>query len=74
MNDRFLGIAWGLWHTEGERERNKCVLTHTEAAILGCLTQGLRNTMTRGHLAVMKPFVCGNSHFPVSSQGITAVI
>ncbi len=39
--------------------------TYTGAPMLGSLTRRLRNTMTRGHLAVMEPFVCGNSHFPV---------
>lgn len=33
---------------------------------LGVYVGGLRETMTRGHRAVMEPFVQGNSHFPAS--------
>lgn len=41
--------------------------THTSKPwFLGCLSRGLRETMTWGHLTVMEPFVHGNSHFPAS--------
>lgn len=41
--------------------------THTwKPWFLGCLSRGLRETMTWGHLTVMEPFVRGNSHFPAS--------
>lgn len=30
--------------------------------------------MTRGHLAVMEPFVSGNCHFPMQSGNIARVI
>lgn len=41
--------------------------THTSKPwFLGCLSRGLRETMTWGHLTVMEPFVRGNSHFPAS--------
>lgn len=44
-----------------------CRRTHTSKPwFLGCLSWGLRETMTRGHRAVMEPFVHGNSNFPAS--------
>lgn len=61
-------------HTHNHTHKHTPAAKYSEAQIVGCLTQRLRNTMTVGHLAVMEPFVCGNSHFPVWSQDITAEI
>lgn len=64
-------MAFVLLHGQSHNTHNDVIHTHlpthtSKLWFLGCLSRGLRETMTWGHLTVMEPFVRGNSHFPAS--------